>query len=146
MQMSEAMELSDKQLNQIGGYVKQNLGAWMREVVPVVDPSISQNTFERVIRVEEELKASRELMAQGFDFMEKRFAQVEKRFEQIDKRFEQVDKRFEQVDKRFEELRTDMNARFESLGQGQSRMIAWLTLAVTLVAGASTTITLLLGA
>ena len=154
--MSEAMELSDKQLNQIGGYVKQNLGAWMREVVPVVDPSISQNTFERVIRVEEELKASRELMAQGFDFMEKRFAQVEKRFEQVDKRFEQVDKRFEelradmssrfeQVDKRFEELRTDMNARFESLGRGQSRMIAWLTLAVTLVVGASTTITLLLG-
>ena len=144
--MSEAMELSEKQLNQIGGYVKQNLGAWMREVVPVVDPSISQNTFERVIRVEEELKASRELMAQGFDFMEKRFAQVEKRFEQVDKRFEQVDKRFEQVDKRFEELRTDMNARFESLSQGQSRMIAWLTVAVTLVAGASTTITLLLGA
>jgi ABC-type branched-subunit amino acid transport system ATPase component len=97
----------------------------MREVVPVVDPSISQNTFERVIRVEEELKASRELMAQGFDFMEKRFAQVEKRFE---------------------ELRTEMNARFESLSHGQSRMIAWLTLAVTLVAGASTTITLLLGA
>ena len=123
--MSEAMDLSDKQLNQIGGYVKQNLGAWMREVVPVVDPSISQNTFERVIRVEEELKASRELMAQGFDFMEKRFGQV---------------------DKRFEELRTDMNARFESIGQGQSRMIAWLTVAVTLVAGASTTITLLLGA
>ena len=130
--MSEAMELSDKQLNQIGGYVKQNLGAWMREVVPVVEPSISQNTFERVIRVEEELKASRELMAQGFDFMEKRFAQVEKRFEQ--------------VDKRFEDLRTDMNARFESLGRGQSRMIAWLTIAVTLVVGASTTITLLLGA
>ena len=140
--MSEAMELSDKQLNQIGGYVKQNLGAWMREVVPVVDPSISQNTFERVIRVEEELKASRELMAQGFDFMEKRFAQVDKRFEEL-----RVDMnaRFEQVDKRFEELRTDMNARFESLSQGQSRMIAWLTVAVTLVVGASTTITLLLG-
>jgi hypothetical protein len=52
MQMSEAMELSDKQLNQIGGYVKQNLGAWMREVVPVVEPSISQDTFERVSRLD----------------------------------------------------------------------------------------------
>ncbi|MFP4375417.1 MAG: hypothetical protein ACLFP4_00105 [Spirochaetales bacterium] len=129
--MSEIMELSDKHLSQIGGYVKQNLGVWMREVVPNLDSLTSQNTFERVIRVEEELKASRELMAQGFSFMEKRF--------------EQVDKRFEQVDKRFEELRADMNARFESLAQGQSRLIAWLTLMMALVTAASTAITLLLG-
>lgn len=164
--MSEAMELSDQQLNQIGGYVKQNLNAWMKEVVPAADSLVIQNTFERVVRVEEELKASRELMAQGFEFVEKRLEQVDRRFEQVDKRFEQIDKRFERVDKRFEELREDMlsrfeqvdrrfeqvdkrfeqvDARFERLTRGQSRVIAWLTLIVTLVAGSSTAITLLLG-
>jgi len=150
--MSEAMKLSEQQLNQIGGYVKQNLGAWMKEVVPTADSLAIQNTFERVVRVEEELKASRNLMAQGFEYMEKRFEQVDKRFdemrsdmlsrfEQVDKRFEQVDKRFEQVDKRFEQV----DKRFERLTQVQSRMIAWLTLVITLVTGASTAITLLLG-
>ena len=34
--MSEAMELSEQQLNQIGGYVKQNLGAWLTLVVTLV--------------------------------------------------------------------------------------------------------------
>ena len=43
---------------------------------------------ERIIRVEEELKAQRELMKQGFDQMEKRFEQIDKRFEQVDKRFD----------------------------------------------------------
>ena len=66
MQLSEAMELSDQQLNQIGGYVKQNLSAWMREAVPGADVRVDQSTFERIVRVEEELKASRELMRQGF--------------------------------------------------------------------------------
>ncbi|MFW6212891.1 MAG: hypothetical protein ACOC8L_08310 [Spirochaetota bacterium] len=136
--MSEAMELSEQQLNQIGGYVKQILGAWMKEVVPTTDSLLAQNTFERVVRVEEELKASRQLMAQGFEYMEKRFEQVDKRFEDLRadmlSRFEQMDKRFEQVD-----------TRFERLTQAQSRMIGWLTLIVTLVTGASTAITLLLG-
>ena len=55
--------------------------------------------FERILNVEQELRAQRDL--------------IEKVLHQIDKRFEQVDKRFEQVDKRFEELREDMNRRFE---------------------------------
>ena len=58
---------------------------------------------ERTVRVEEELKAQRELMREGF-------AQTEKRFEQIDKRFElmqqQMDQRFDAVDKRFEDMRS----------------------------------------
>ena len=58
---------------------------------------------ERTVRVEEELKAQRELMREGF-------AQTEKRFEQIDKRFElmqqQMDQRFDAVDRRFEDMRS----------------------------------------
>ena len=60
--------------------------------------------IERTIRVEEELKAQRELMEKSFELIEKNFEQVDKRFEQIDKRFEQVDKRFEQIEKRFEQV------------------------------------------
>ncbi len=40
--MSEAMELSEQQLNQIGGYVKQNLGVWMKEVAPMADALVTQ--------------------------------------------------------------------------------------------------------
>ena len=60
--------------------------------------------YERVVRVEEELKHQRELMVQGFELMEKRFEQVDKRFEQVDKRFEQTDKRIEGLEHRMENL------------------------------------------
>ena len=63
---------------------------------------------ERMARVEEELKHQRELMAQGFQLMDKRLEALR---DEMDKRFEQVDKRFEQVDKRFEAL-TDRIDRF----------------------------------
>ncbi len=57
---------------------------------------------ERLVRLEEELKHQRELMAQGFEQMDRRFQQVDKRLEQVDKRFEQVDKRFEHMEQRFD--------------------------------------------
>ncbi|WP_353683988.1 hypothetical protein V4D30_08920 [Thermodesulfovibrio sp. 3907-1M] len=82
--------------------------------------------IERIIRVEEELKALREIENARFDAMQERFEviqqqmkayheAVDKRFEAIqqqmkayheavDKRFEAVEKRFEAVDKRFEAL------------------------------------------
>ena len=136
--MSETMELTRDTLEAIGGYVKQNLATWIRDVErqPQTDPYL----LERIVRVEDELRSSRELMQQGFALMEKRFEAVDKRFEAVDqrfeavdqrfadlrgdmiarfeavdKRFEAVDKRFEAVDKRFEDLRTDMNARFIEL-------------------------------
>ncbi|MFP4378753.1 MAG: hypothetical protein ACLFP4_17055, partial [Spirochaetales bacterium] len=103
--MSEAMELSEKQLNQIGGYVKQNLGSWMKEVGPPADALVMQNIFERVVRVEEELKASRDLMRQGFDQMDARFGKVDLRFEELRA---DMASRFEQSDKRSDDLRADM--------------------------------------
>ena len=106
--MKEMMELSRETLDSIGDYVKANLAAWFREVVPPAAVHTDPVMLERVVKVEESIERQQALMRQGFDHMEKRF-------EQIDKRFEQVDKRFEQVDKRFEELRFDMNARFGDL-------------------------------
>jgi len=97
------MELTEGDLEQVGNYVQMHLFEWLP--APVVQLS------ERIIRVEEELKAQRDLMKQGFEQMEKRFEQVDKRFEQVDKRFEQVDKRFEQADKRFD----DFNRRFTGM-------------------------------
>ena len=57
--------------------------------------------LERIVRVEEELKALRE-MAQA-------------RFEAIDKRFEAMDKRVEAMEKRFEALQREMDTGFEAL-------------------------------
>ena len=105
--MEQAMELSPQALEQIGLYVRGNLGTWFREA----NLEREMDLRDRTLRVEEELKTQRELMREGFAQTEKRFEQVEKRFEQIDRRFEQVDKRFEQIDKRFEQI----DKRFEDM-------------------------------
>jgi len=120
------MELRSEHLEQIGLYVRGNLGAWFKEANLDRDMELR----ERTIRVEEELKTQRELMREGF-------AQVDKRLESMqhnmDKRFEQVDKRFEQVDKRFDDLQ-------RSIRNGQ-----WfIGLLVTFVMAASTAVQVLL--
>ena len=86
--------------------------------------------LERIVRVEEELKALREIqlsllreMNARFEAIDKRFEAMEKanqqRFEAIDKRFEAMEKanqqRFEAMEKRFEALHREMNARFEAM-------------------------------
>ena len=112
----------------------EQIGAYLAEKYPVLKSSqdiyrysdIKIDIYERIVRVEEELKHQRELIHEVLKMMDKRFEemrsdmdrrfdQVDKRFEQVDKRFEQIDKRFEQVDKRFEDTRTDMNTRFEEM-------------------------------
>jgi len=85
--------------------------------------------IERIIRVEEELKAQREIIASLQREMNARFEAMDKRFEalqrEMDKRFEalqrEMDKRFEAVDKRFEA----MDKRFESLEKRLS-FLQWL--------------------
>ncbi len=75
--------------------------------------------MERVVRVEEELRALKEIQITHFQASEKRFEAMEKRFEGLQRemiaRFEAVDKRFEAMDKRFEALQRETNARFEAL-------------------------------
>ena len=90
--MERTMELTGETLEAIGRYVRGNLGTWIREIN--MDRDIELR--ERTVRVEEELKAQRELMREGF-------AQMEKRFELMQ---QQMDQRFDAVDKRFEDMRS----------------------------------------
>ena len=115
--MSGTMELSPDTLRQIGEYVKAHIPEWVRDT-----PEIQReyDLRERTVRVEEELKAQREIMERGFDAMEKRF-------EAIDTRFDAVDRRFEDVNRRFE----DMNSRFEDMHKHTNR---WMTLITVFLA------------
>ncbi len=86
--------------------------------------------MERVVRVEEELRALKEVQITHFQASEKRFEALQRemaarfegmqrenntRFEAMDRRFEAMEKRFEAMDKRFEALQREMNARFETV-------------------------------
>jgi DNA anti-recombination protein RmuC len=86
--------------------------------------------IERVVRVEEELKALREIESARFEAIQERFEALQKvmdeRFQamgerlealqrEMDKRFEAVQARFEAVDARFEALQREMDKRFEAL-------------------------------
>uniref|UniRef100_A0A832A5W6 OmpH family outer membrane protein n=1 Tax=Desulfacinum infernum TaxID=35837 RepID=A0A832A5W6_9BACT len=90
--------------------------------------------MERVVRVEEELRALREIQIAHFNAAEKRFEAMDKRFEALQRemtaRFEALQRemtarfeaqqremtaRFEAVDKRFEALQGEMAARFEAM-------------------------------
>ena len=114
--MAEPMTLRDEDVGRIGEYVKPWLREIVEEMVPRVEPGgVGGQLLERMVRIEEELKAQRTLMDERFNFMAQRFDAVDRRFEAVDRRFEEVralvDVRFEAVDKRFE----DMNARFTTL-------------------------------
>ncbi len=89
--------------------------------------------IERVVRVEEELKAMREMSEVKFEEINKRFEALHRelntRFEAIDKRFEalqrELDSRFEATDRRFEALQREMNTRFEAMDKRFS-VIQWM--------------------
>ena len=79
--MAEPVMLRDEDVGRIGDYVKP----WLRELVDRMVPraemvGVGAALLERMVRVEEELKAQRELMDERFGFMEQRFEAVDKRF------------------------------------------------------------------
>ena len=78
--------------------------------------------LERIVRVEEELKALRELDAIRFEAMEKRFDAMQ---DSMDKRFDAMDKRFEAMDKRFEVMQDSMDKRFDALTRRLDRFMIW---------------------
>lgn len=124
--MEQAMELSPQALEQIGLYVRGNLGTWFREA----NLEREMDLRDRTLRVEEELKTQRELMREGF-------AQTEKRFEQIDKRFEMVDKRFE-------DMQHNMDRRFDEVHRSIRSGQWFIGMLVTFVMAASTAVQVLL--
>ncbi|MEA1986500.1 MAG: hypothetical protein U9N76_03285 [Candidatus Marinimicrobia bacterium] len=91
-----------------------------------LDPSM-RDIYERLIKLEEELKNQRILMEARFEASDKRFGDLQKsmntRFNEMqhymDKRFDANDKRFndlqKNMDKRFESMQKNMDSRFESM-------------------------------
>uniref|UniRef100_A0A832A6F3 DUF1640 domain-containing protein n=1 Tax=Desulfacinum infernum TaxID=35837 RepID=A0A832A6F3_9BACT len=77
--------------------------------------------MERVVRVEEELKALREAQMAHFHAAEKRFEALQR---EMIARFEAMDKRFEASEKRFESLQREMDVRFEAMDK-RFRMLQW---------------------
>lgn len=120
------MALEERDLEQIGEYVKHHISDWLAEQSLGKPPVVYEVELrERMVRVEEELKHQRELMREGFERMDERFTamriDMDKRFEQVEKRFEQIDKRFEQVDRRFESVQQDIRG----LEQRMDRFMRW---------------------
>jgi DNA anti-recombination protein RmuC len=135
--MEQAMELSPQALEQIGLYVRGNLGTWFREA----NLEREMDLRDRTLRVEEELKTQRELMREGFAQTEKRFEQIDKRFEDMQRSFE---KRFEQVDKRFEDMQHNMDRRFDEVHRSIRSGQWFIGILVTFVMAASTAVQVLL--
>jgi chaperonin cofactor prefoldin len=125
------MHLGDVELKQIGGYVKDNLRLWLSEVapaalspaVPPADPVSNTQLLERVVRVEEELKAQRELFLARFEAVDRRFEANDQRFADMNSRFEDMNSRFADMNTRFE----DMNTRFEDMKDYLNRRFNVLT-------------------
>ena len=122
--MAEPMTLRDEDVGRIGEYVKPWLRELVEEMVPHVElGGVGVQLLERMVRVEEELRAQRTLMDERFNFMAQRFEAVDKRFEESiahnDQRFEESkghnDQRFDAVDQRFEESKAHSDKRFDDL-------------------------------
>ena len=144
--MGEPVMLREEDVVRIGDYVKP----WLRELVNHVVPraetvDVPAALLERMVRVEEELKALRVLMDERFGFMERRFEAVDKRFEAVDKRFEDMNKRFEDlighIDKRFETV----DKRFETVDK-RFNTLTWMIGVGFVVVTSLTTVFALLAA
>ena len=144
--MGEPVMLKEEDVVRIGDYVKP----WLRELVNHVVPraetvDVPAALLERMVRVEEELKALRVLMDERFGFMERRFEAVDKRFEAVDKRFEDMNKRFEDlighIDKRFETV----DKRFETVDK-RFNTLTWMIGVGFVVVTSLTTVFALLAA
>ena len=77
------MTLGERELAQIGRYVKAELPAWLDELGPW---RAGGPLYDRAVRVEEELRAQRELLQASFDSSKARFEDVNRRFEASDRR------------------------------------------------------------
>ena len=110
-----SVAIGESELNLIGEYVQSHLTGWMQQlgVRAPQDPVTNTQLLERVVRVEEELKAGREVMVARFEASDRRFTDLTKT---MDERFRSaakaMDDRFQAMDKRFEDLTRGFNKRF----------------------------------
>jgi chaperonin cofactor prefoldin len=131
--LAEDREFYEKVTAIVNRIIDQRLGTERLSAITRPDEELRPrdlSLLERMIRVEEELKALREIQTAQLQSFEKRFEAIDKRFEAMDKRFEalqremnarfealerEMNARFETMDKRFEALQREMNARFEAV-------------------------------
>ncbi len=148
------MAIGESELNLIGEYVRGNLKEWLREVGPfggqqdLVTTAQFQvgmdrlderfvHTQERLIRVEEELKAGRDVMVARFEASDRRFESIDLRISDLiktmDDRFNTLtrtmDERFHSAakasDDRFTDLIKTMDDRFEAMDKRFS-LLTWM--------------------
>ena len=122
-----AMNIGPEELQKIGDYVRLHLSEWMS----TIRGEREFDLIERSIRVEEELKAQREIMETRFDAMDKRFEAVDRRFEAMDKRFEAVQ---QQLDTRFEAMQKQIDVRFDAVEKRFNSLQWTMGLGFTLIA------------
>ena len=100
--------IGESELSLIGEYVQGHLTGWMEQLGlrPGPDPVTNTQLLERVVRVEEELKAGREIMITKFDASDARIGEL---IRTTDNRFAAMDDRFNAqartMDERFNDLR-----------------------------------------
>jgi hypothetical protein len=87
----QAMTLREEDIQRVGEYIKP----WIRELVDRIVPrpavaGIDAQLLERMVRVEEELKAQRELMDERFEFTRERFEAVDRRFDDVRESFKRT--------------------------------------------------------
>ena len=95
---SPIMTLSEDDLHFIGQYVRAELPGWLRDMGPWA--ALGSELLERIVRVEEELKAQREILLNHVQSSNERFADMNRRFEDVNQRFDDVNKRFDDNNKR----------------------------------------------
>jgi hypothetical protein len=66
-------------------FIKGHLETWLAEkgLAVATQSILDRELFERVVRVEEELRHQRELMQQGFAAIERRFEQVDEHLTEL---------------------------------------------------------------
>ena len=119
------MAIGESELNLIGEYVQSHLTGWMERlgVRAPADPVTNSQLLERVLRVEEELKAGREVMIARFEASDRRFESIDLRIgdliKTVDERFngltKTMDDRFKTVDDRFRSAAKASDDRFTDL-------------------------------
>jgi len=115
--MNEAA-LSREEIEQlVANIVHSKIYAAIEEFIKRNDQRAKElSLIERIVRVEEELRALREIEIARFEAAEKRFESLQRemnvKFESLQR---EMNARFETMNNRFEALQKEMNARFETL-------------------------------
>jgi len=110
--------LSREEIEQlVANIVHSKIHAAIEEFIKRNDQRAKElSLIERIVRVEEELRALREIEIARFEAAEKRFESLQRemnvKFESLQR---EMNARFETMNNRFEALQKEMNARFETL-------------------------------